>query len=777
MMDNTISEDRNIKILEVKDRAYDSLSQFMSSEIKLEEALNNILDLIVDFFNIKAGSIFLLDSSKNIMDFSVTRGDRVAALRNIQIKKGEGIAGKVALTGESIIANNTSQNTDFNRVIGNKVDYIPLKILCVPLKVKSSTYGVIEIMDKRSGEDFINEDLDLLKDMADPISIMIENISLFTTKENDIKRLSTFVQINKNINTAMNFQALLEYIMSSAKGVLESEGSSLLLLDNKTDELYFNVVENDSDRGKILKEIRVPVGTGIAGIVAKTGEPLIINDAENDNRVFRKADEMTNLKTRNILAVPIRVQEQIIGVLEVINSSAKKLFGQADLQVLQSMADQAGIAINNRNLIENLQSSNVSLAKRIKELTAINRISLLIGRNMDYDIQTIFTRTIEIISEVLEVERISLFLLDEKSNKPKLIDARGIDTTSFDELSLPLPSKIMDEVFKTSNPVLIDNISKDSKFGKYKRFRYRTRSFLSLPLRVKQKVVGVINLSDKKNGAAFDKDDLQTLETIAMQISETYENALFYQEIIDKQRIERELEVANKIQQSILPSSFPTEHGFDIAASSIPALEIGGDFYDMTDCGNGRYAVYIADVSGKGIPAALFMAFSHSALRIVSGSALAPAAVLQKANDFIFKDSRKGMFVTLFYLLIDTSDKTFSYGSAGHNEQLYFDSATGEITLMKSHGVPLGILANRTFQEIHKEYKPGDFIVLYTDGVLDAINTKRDDYTLERLQSIVLANRDLSAAKMLETIKSDVEQFCGEVNQFDDLTLMIIKFN
>jgi phosphoserine phosphatase RsbU/P len=171
------------------------------------------------------------------------------------------------------------------------------------------------------------------------------------------------------------------------------------------------------------------------------------------------------------------------------------------------------------------------------------------------------------------------------------------------------------------------------------------------------------------------------------------------------------------------------------------------------------------------------MAFSHSALRIVSGSALAPAAVLQKANDFILKDSSKGMFVTLFYLLINTNNRSFAYGCAGHNEQLYFDSATGELTLMKSHGIPLGILPNRTFQEIRKSYKPGDFIVLYTDGVLDAINDKREDYTLERLQRTILSSRKQSAAQIIEMIRLDVEHFCGDVHQFDDLTLMIIKFN
>ncbi len=766
---------RGTKVLEVKNQAYDSLSRFIRSEIRLDEALNNILDLIVDFFNIRAGSIFLLDSSHDVLDFNVVRGDRTEPLKNLRIRKGEGIAGKVAQTGEPVIINDTSTSPFFNESIGNRLQYIPSRILCVPLKTKQVIYGVIEIMDKHSEAEFTVDDMELLQNMADPITIMIDNITLFQSKEDDIKRLSTFVLINKQINTAINFQDLLSYIMASAKEVLATEGSSLLLTDKKTDELYFNVVENSSGKGEILKEIRVPMGVGIAGIVAQSGEPLIINDAQNDSRVFRKADELTSLKTKNILAVPIRVQGDIIGVLEVINSLNHQEFSATDLHVLQSMADQAGIAITNRNLIESLRASNQSLAKRIKELTAINKVSLLIGRNMDYDINTIFSRTIDIIAESLGIERVSLFIKDEKTGQLRIVDARGISKDSFDELH---PSgKIMGHIFLSGNPILVEDMTATKKYGAYKRFRYKTKSFLCVPLRVKQKIIGIINLADKKNGLPFDNEDLQTIETIAMQISETYENALFYEELIDKQRIERELEVANKIQQSILPSSFPTDHGLDIAATSIPALEIGGDFYDITDCGDGKYAAYIADVSGKGIPAALFMALSHSAMRIVSETQRNPALVLDKANNFIISNSRKGMFVTLFYLLIDTSNSSFSYGCAGHNEQLYYDSATDKINLIKSKGIPLGILPDREYQQVSQSYKPGDFIVLYTDGVLDAINKENEDFTLERLIETVKRSRSLPAEQIIKNIKDDVESFCGDVHQFDDLTLMIIKFH
>lgn len=763
-----------LDLLKFKSGAYENLSRFIDSGFHLEDALNYTLDIIIDLFGAQSGSLMLLDSSKKVMNFNVVRGENAQILKDFQVPVGEGIAGKVVKTGNPIIVNNTQASPDFDGTLAQKINYTPSKILCVPLKVKSNTYGIIEIMDKKNNTDFSELDLDLLQSLASPLSIMIENITLFKLTEEDVHRLKTLMKVNKVINTTMDLQDLLEYIMNAAKEILKSEGSSLLLIDEEKKELYFNIVEED--RKAALQQIRVPLGMGIAGIVAKTGEPLLINDARNDPRVFRKADEATSIQTRNILCVPMKVRDKIIGVLEVINSYGGPFYNEYDLSLFQAMAEQAGIAIHNRNLIANLQTSNLSLEKRVKELSAINRISNYMSKNFEYKINDILTKIIRSLSDILEIERISIFILNSRTRELEIMDAVGIPKHCFSDLKIPLNNRIMGHVFNSGVPLLCADISHERQYGRYKKLRYKTPSFICTPIRLKNRIIGVINFSDKKNRTWFDEEDLQTLETISIQISEAYENSLFYSEIMEKQRIEKELEIANNIQQSILPKTFPASEFLDVAAASIPALEIGGDFYDYIQLDDNQIAAYIADVSGKGIPASLFMALSRSIMRIQALDRKYPSSTLDHANKFILADSKKGMFVTLFYCFLDHNNHKLHFGCAGHNEQIYYSNAEDEIRLIKTKGVPLGILPSPFFSEEIIDFKSGDLLVMYTDGVLEAINAKEEEFGTERLKEIIRQHKNSPCQVVLQAIQSGVKEFIGDVKQFDDLTIMILRF-
>jgi sigma-B regulation protein RsbU (phosphoserine phosphatase) len=765
-----------LDVLGLRNEAFQVLTKFIRSEFRMDEALDHILDRIIAFFQARAGSIMLADPSGQNLNFSVVRGDKSGHLKDLKVRRGEGIAGKVLETGESLIVNDTDRSDEFDSGMAGTIGYVPRRILCVPLKVKDNTYGVIEVMD-RPQDPFTRNDESLLLSIAEPIAVMLENIALFQSKEEDIKSLRTLMQVNQFINTTIELHALLTYIMNAAKTLLNSEGSSLLLIDEATQELFFNVVELDAVGNKeSLKEIRLPIGVGIAGLVAKNGEPLIVNDAPNDRRVFRKADEMTSFKTRNILAVPMKVQNKIIGVLQVVNSLGRAAYSDSDLKLLGSMAEQAGIAVHNRGLINNLQKANVQLERKIRELTAINKVSRFISRNLDYNIQEILAKIIRILSETLAVERVSVFLHDEEQDVLRVVNAMGIRSEHFTEIAQPVSGKILGHVFRTGNSVLVEDLGQHPEFGRFKRFRYKTRSFVSVPLRIKNKIVGVLNLSDKADGQPFRRDDLEIIETISIQIGESYENALFYREVLDKQRMEKELEVANAIQQHILSREFLTNDSLDIVATSLPASEIGGDFYDCVRIAQDQYAIYIADVSGKGVPAALFMALSHSIMKVVSLNAREPGPVLEQANRFIISDSKNGMFVTLFYLFLDTSRKTLRYACAGHNEQIYYDNQKDEIRLVKTRGVPLGVSADAAYPSGEVAFRPGDFIVLFTDGVVEAQDNQNNQYGLERLQEVVLKSKRLPAVDILAAVRSDVERFCGGARQFDDLTLFVVKF-
>jgi serine phosphatase RsbU (regulator of sigma subunit) len=243
----------------------------------------------------------------------------------------------------------------------------------------------------------------------------------------------------------------------------------------------------------------------------------------------------------------------------------------------------------------------------------------------------------------------------------------------------------------------------------------------------------------------------------------------------EKERLVREIEIAREIQQGFLPQVNPDIKGIEIAAISIPARMVGGDFYDFIPIDKDNWGLAIADVSGKGIPSALFMALSRALMRASASLDMSPDKALNHANILIRQDSKSNMFVTVFYAILDSKNMSLKYANAGHNPPLFIAGPDYDIALLKAQTMPLGIMENieATTQEIM--LTKGDLVVLYTDGVTEAVNEFKESFEIERLEEIVKANRHLTANELIRKIEQDLKDFVGRQPQFDDITIMIIK--
>lgn len=243
----------------------------------------------------------------------------------------------------------------------------------------------------------------------------------------------------------------------------------------------------------------------------------------------------------------------------------------------------------------------------------------------------------------------------------------------------------------------------------------------------------------------------------------------------EKERIEKELEIARGIQQSFLPESAPLIEGIDVAGLNLPAREVGGDFYDYIPVGGGRWGIVIADVSGKGVPAALFMGLSRT---LVRANAMAQASVsetLIRANDLITENERSSMFVTVFYGVLDPVRRTLTYASAGHNAPFMLRNGRVDTIVLKAEGVALGVMPEINLEEREIKLDAGDIVVLYTDGVTEAINREEEEFGVARLTAIAEHNRDRSAAEIIGEIKAGVIQHSEGQPQYDDITLIVVK--
>ncbi|MGB3458106.1 MAG: SpoIIE family protein phosphatase [Halobacteriota archaeon] len=254
---------------------------------------------------------------------------------------------------------------------------------------------------------------------------------------------------------------------------------------------------------------------------------------------------------------------------------------------------------------------------------------------------------------------------------------------------------------------------------------------------------------------------------------ETAEERDKYSAELERKRYE--LKTAHDIQQSFLPDAIPDLPGFELAAQNIPAKEVGGDFYDFIPISEGKIGLTIADVSGKGVPAALFMALSRTIVRAKATRSSGVSEVIRDANSLITADAKSGMFVTLFYAVLDLSERTLTYVRAGHNPPVIFKAKTRTLMRLDAKGIALGAIADIELEERKIILDGGDTVVFYTDGVTEAINKGMEQFGEERLITTIKVNHELSANDMIEKIKVEVLAFCGDEPQFDDITLMVLK--
>ncbi len=266
------------------------------------------------------------------------------------------------------------------------------------------------------------------------------------------------------------------------------------------------------------------------------------------------------------------------------------------------------------------------------------------------------------------------------------------------------------------------------------------------------------------------------LEELARSINRmSADLKVLHNNMADRERLLKELEIARSIQLGILPQHAPVIAGFELGACNIPATEIGGDFYDFIPLTKSCWGLVIADVSGKGMPAALFMALSRTLVRASALGNISAADAIRQANELICKDANPGMFVTVFYAILEPERKRLRYVNAGHNPPLLFRSDAPTPQELRAKGIALGVKTNADIRESYTELKENDVLVMYTDGVIETINERGEAYGKDRLAQCVRASLELPVADIMNRIRESVFSFAEPRAQFDDITMMVLK--
>lgn len=372
--------------------------------------------------------------------------------------------------------------------------------------------------------------------------------------------------------------------------------------------------------------------------------------------------------------------------------------------------------------------------------------------------------------EVIPYNAAGIFLLDPESQTVRYVVGRGYH--DLDQIEVPLRKHlgIVGWVISTGESVIAAEVEENSN---YLNFREETRSQLTVPIVSDGKVIGAFNLENDRPDS-FTEKDLEWLTVLATQVAIALDKAILHQELLEKKRLDEELRIAREVQLSLLPTASPKLEGLDIAGINVPSRNIGGDYFDFIPIVHGHLGIVIADVVGKGIPASLIMASFRAFLRAEIRNNYAIQIIFAKVNDLLYEILQPHQFVTAFYGVLDLEQRRFTYSNAGHHPALLL-RPDGKWRHLKSGGIVLGIFEGAAYDEQFIDLIPGDLLILYTDGLVEAENKAGEMFGRKRLERFVRARAHLNAEELCEAIYVEMKRFSKESRLEDDTTIVVAK--
>lgn len=328
-------------------------------------------------------------------------------------------------------------------------------------------------------------------------------------------------------------------------------------------------------------------------------------------------------------------------------------------------------------------------------------------------------------------------------------------------------------------PIHVEDVKNHPSFrDAFTRYTDDVDALLS-PLRHAGKDLGVLVVARRHEDGGFSENDFAVFRSAAEQSSFAIGNARIHREAHEKRAMENELQNAREVQRILLPQQDPVVAGFRISGTSLPARIISGDYYDYLDLGTNKFGIAIADVSGKGVPAGLLMAMCRSALRSVAPGRTSPSEVLAAVNRQLFPDIREDMFISMAYGILDETTGGLLISRAGHDPALHYRRDSGKVELLRSPGLALGVDGGTVFERVTKdqdvELQAGDCVLLYTDGVREALNAQEEEFGMERMCEAFRMAAPLGSEAVIARMQEELRQFTGEGPQMDDITLVAIE--
>jgi sigma-B regulation protein RsbU (phosphoserine phosphatase) len=746
------------------------VAQTLTSTLELETVLNAILTDLRRVLAYDAAAILLLEPDGTVV---IQAAQGVASVSSRQgqrfcLDESERLA-RLAESDQPIIFGHEGESGGYHSLLG-----LPAEHACLgtPLIARGELIGFLTA-DAFPPQRYRPEDAAVLATFAGQAAVAIDNARLFASQREEAWVSSALLQLAEATAQYTELDQVIDTIVHMTVSLVEVGQCGILLWQEERGR--FKGTALAGSRGELtdefaLLELADDVWAPLEAL-QKGPKPILLGGAEALSGLPDELFDFFGLDSW-LLLLPLMSKGQLLGVMMVSGEAPHVDLIRRRVHLISGIANQAAMAIENAQLYVAQQEEAYVTIALLQVAEVVNSLTEL------EDILGTIARLAPILAGV---DQCIVLLWDAANGHYELGPEYGIDDEDRSELEATLQRSDVASflsALQVGGGAIGAGASYPLDVPEAWQGILDVGGMLALPLVTRRELVGAMVVTFPAEEAPLSARRQNILTGIAHQASTAIETDQLYGEAVERERMERELEVAREIQSSFLPEALPVESGWSVGSFWRAARQVGGDFFDFfrfaSDQDGRRWGIVVADVADKGVPAALYMALSRTLIRTVGLSRVDPSSTLARVNDLLLSDSRSDLFVTVIYGVWEPEENHLVYANGGHNPPLCL-RADGTVEILTDNDIVLGVLPAVPMSNRNVEIEPGDVVILYTDGVPDAINATEEEFGLDRLIQVANTNRHRSAPEIVDAIRRSVTRFVGGTPQFDDLTLVVLK--
>lgn len=743
----------------------------LTSILDLDELLAQVVKLIQDRFGYYHVQIFLVEQGSNRAMFQASSGSHLnekwrQERRAMNIGRG-GIIGWVAAHGEALLVNDVAAEP---RYIPDDPRLLPdtRAELAVPLIIEGAVLGVLDVQSTQQ-DAFGQDDLFVLRTLADQVAVAVSSARAYQAQREEAWVTTVMLQVAEATSQAAGMADVLDAAVRVTAMLAGVEAVILWLWDEELEAFdYAASFGLHLDDGRDLAvALRFLTGDWPALDALRARRSAVVASPVAQDAPAALA-ELCLVDT--VALLPMFNQGEVFGVLGAgLAADLAATFDERRLTMLVGIAHQVAAAVDNSRLAAAREEEAWTSTVLLQVADAIRRLQ---------PVDVTLEQVARLAPVLTGVDRCAAVLLDASGDyRVHTVHAGrvGLAEAYQDVLIRPGDLPLLDDACRLGQPLVVNDTAGNPRVPDQWRERFGSRTMLVVPLLVADEPIGALLADDVDATHMFSPRRVRILSGIAGQAAIAIENARLQAQEAERARLGRELELAQSIQRRLLPMQAPAVPGYQIVYRWRSAREVGGDFFDFVALAPSRLGLVVADVSDKGIPAALYMMFARTLLRAVAVSGRDPAPTLVRTNELILSDSTADMFVTAYYSILDSESHQLTYASAGHNLAFSCPADGRAPEPMITDGIALGIIEEAEIEQKTLALAPGDVILFYTDGAVDALNADGEAFGEERLMEILRTHHDAPAEVIADAIDAAVGAFAEDAPQYDDFTLILVK--